>query len=310
MRVKFQLNNWPNKSTRFNAPSLDRFLTVGLGLCLFLLTSLANPSLAYARPPQGPARGPAAEGDGPPAGGGDAGAPGGGSGSGNDASSNKTTTPQDEDFSGTPFTEYGEFNEISSEEADQKFFKFGRFFGVSLGLGFEFADGNRGALWQGGFPMVDFKVHYWFDFNFALDLGFFVANHYFDTNAQNLGHVDVNMLHLGVDLKYYFNTQNLSAPISFANPYLSIGFGSYSKTQNSATLGSSDSDTSVGVALGGGLEFALIPNKTFFEVEAKVHLVHFKDTYTTIYQAVNGGPGLQDMTGNFYTVSGNFLFTW
>lgn len=219
---------------------------------------------------------------------------------------NKTNASEEDDFSETPFTEYGEFNEAADEEADSRFFQYGRFFGVSLGLGYEGITGNRGALYQGGFPAVDFKVHYWFDFNFALDLGFYSANHFYTTTVQSLGSVTVNMLHVGADIKYYFPIKNLSAPVSFANPYLAAGIGSYTKTLNSASAQVQDPDTSLGFCLGGGLEFALSPHQTYFQLEGKVHFVNFKDTYTTDYQAV----GLQDLTGYFYTLTASFLFTW
>ncbi len=222
------------------------------------------------------------------------------------ASESKANKSEEDDFSVTPFTEYGEFNEASEEEEDAKFFQFGRFFGVSLGIGFEFLDGNRGALWQGGFPVVDFKLHYWFNFNVAMDMGFRTAQHYFDTKSQNLGHVDVNMLWVGIDIKYYFETKNLSAPISFANPYLLLGAGSYSKTQTSNAQQTQDLDNSLGVSFGAGLEFAISPRKVFFAIEGKAHMATFKDTYTTNFQSA----GLQDLTGNFYTVTGNILFTW
>src|SRR4051812_6901711 len=88
-------------------------------------------------------------------------------------SAGKASQPEDEDFTGSPFTEYGEFNEDADEAADAKFFQYGRLFGISLGGGYQGAGGNRGLLWQGGFPNIDFKLHYWFDFNFALDLNFF-----------------------------------------------------------------------------------------------------------------------------------------
>lgn len=220
--------------------------------------------------------------------------------------SDRTTKAEEEDFSGTPFTEYGEFNEASEEEEDLKFFQFGRFFGVSLGLGFQFLDGNRGALWQGGFPVVDFKLHYWFNFNIAVDLGFRTAQQYFDTTTQGLGHVDVNMLWVGLDIKYYFDTKNLSAPISFANPYLLLGVGNYSKTQTSNAQQTQDQDNSLGVSAGAGLEFVVNPRKVYFELEAKMNLITFKDTYTTLFQPL----GLQDLTGRFYTLTGSFLFTW
>ena len=218
----------------------------------------------------------------------------------------KVGKSEEEDYSSTPFTNYGEFNENQDEEADSKFFQYGRFFGVNLGLGAQIVDGNRGALWQGGFPMVDFKLHYWFDFQMALDLGFFTAQQFYSTAVKGLGHVDINMVHVGVDVKYYFPTKNLSSALSFANPYFLAGAGTYSKTENSQAQASQDPDTSIGVCLGIGLEFVMNPRKAYFEIEAKGHLVVFKDTYTTTFQAA----GLQNLTGNFYTISGSILFTW
>ena len=218
----------------------------------------------------------------------------------------KSTHSEEEDFSNSPFLEYGQFMDPEEEEADARFFQFGRFFGVSLGLGFEFIDGNRGALWNGGFPVVDFKLHYWFDFNIALDLGFYTATHYYQNDVQSLGHVDVNMLQVGVDLKYYFNTRNLSAPITFANPYVAFGAGMFSKTQNSINQQAPDNDVSLGVNGGFGMEFVMNPKKVYFVVEAKIHVVSFKDTSTTIFQPV----GLQNLSGNFYTTTGSILFTW
>jgi hypothetical protein len=224
------------------------------------------------------------------------------------ANEGRTAKPEEDDFTGTPFTEYGEFNESNDEDEDARFFKHGRFFGASLGLGFEFLDGNRGALWQGGFPMVDFKLHYWFNFNLALDIGFFTASHFFESTAlSGLGKVDVNILHVGLDIKYYFETKNLSAPISFANPYVLVGAGSFSKTQNSIAQPAPDTDNSLGISGGGGLEFAMVPRKSYFAVEAKVHTVKFRDTYTEIYKTSNNLP---DLTGLFYTFSASILFTW
>ena len=264
----------------------------------------ANPAqdtaAATVQDPTNPAQTPNAEGAPPPPQ--DSNAPQGGP----PPPESKLGKSEEEDYSSTPFTNYGEFNENQDEEADSKFFQYGRFFGVSLGLGAQIVDGNRGALWQGGFPMVDFKLHYWFDFQMALDLGFFTAQQFYDTAVKGLGHVDVNMVHVGVDVKYYFPTKNLSSALSFANPYLIAGAGSYSKTENSQAQATQDPDTSIGVCLGIGLEFVMNPRKSYFELEAKGHLAVFKDTYTTSFQAA----GLPNLTGNFYTISGSILFTW
>lgn len=217
----------------------------------------------------------------------------------------KTMQPEDEDFSGTAFTDYGEFNEAAEEEENTKFLQHGRFFGVSLGLGFETVTGNRGLLWQGGFPTIDFKVAYWFDFNFALDLGMYSASQFFSASSSNGGNVSVNMLYVGVDLKYYFDTRNLSAPISFANPYIMVGSGAYTKTQNSASQQTTASDSEVGFSAGAGLEFAIKPRKSYFQIEGRMHVVTFQDTYSTAFQ-----PQIPDLTGLFFTLTGNFLFTW
>jgi len=220
-------------------------------------------------------------------------------------------TPEDDDFSNSPFTEYGEFNEEDEEAADTKFFQYGRFFGVSLGLGFEGVTGNRGYLWQGGFPMLDFKVHYWFDFNLALDLGFFTTPHFFQIEeTQGEGErTNATLSRLGINLKYYFDTKNMSSALSFANPYLLLGAGSFTKTQTaSSEEATPDSDSAFGVSAGAGLEFTLKPRKAFFAIEGKIHAVNFKDTRTNELQ--NTALGLDDLTGYFYTVSGNFLFTW
>src|SRR5947209_990104 len=40
----------------------------------------------------------------------------------------RTLQPEEEDFTNTPYTEYGEFNEEEEEAADTRFFQYGRFF--------------------------------------------------------------------------------------------------------------------------------------------------------------------------------------
>jgi hypothetical protein len=218
----------------------------------------------------------------------------------------KMMQPEEDDFSSTPFTEYGEFNEEQDEAADTRFFQYGRFFGVSVGVGAESISGNRGLLWQGGWPLLDFKVHYWFDFNVALDLGVFTAPHFYDI-ASDSEHVDVSMVHLGVDVKYYFDTKNLSAAISFANPYVVLGFGSYSKTEVSTLEETTEQDTAVGLNAGAGLEFAIRHRKVYFQIEGKAHFATFKDTFTTEFR---NSAGLDDLQGNFFTVTAALMFTW
>jgi hypothetical protein len=227
----------------------------------------------------------------------------------------RSVQPEDEDFSTTPYTTYGDFNQDKEEEEDTNFFQYGRFFGVSLGVGIETIDGNRGTLYTGGgFPLLDFKLLYWFDFNFALDVGIFFVNHSYSrpqvaniVPASSYGTHSVNIFQVGVDLKYYFDTKNLSAPISFANPFLVLGAGSYTKTDSDNQLSNSDTDTEIGLNFGAGLEFTLSPGHTYLDLQGDVRLVTFNDTYSSDYTYPER---LANLTGNFYTFVAKVLFTW
>ncbi len=177
-------------------------------------------------------------------------------------------------------------------------------------MGYEGVTGNRGKLWKGGLPLIDFKVHYWFDFNLALDLGLFFVSHNYeftDPNSLLKTTVDVRMFHVGLDIKYYFETQNMSSAISFANPYILLGVGNYTKRQQSPDLGISPSDYAFSIAGGAGLEFPIKPRKTYFSLEGKVYKASFADSTTSLFSSTRG---LSDLSGMFYTVTGSLLFTW
>jgi opacity protein-like surface antigen len=221
------------------------------------------------------------------------------------ASSGQPGVPEDQDLKGTPFTEYGEFNEQDEEESVTRFLQYGRFFGVSVGGGMSTVTGNRGSVYQGGFPALELKLQYWFDFDFALELAASAASHYWDAGSR--GRVDTSLLRLGLDLKYYFPVYNLAAPVTFANPFLTLGFGSIRKSDTFQAEEVIANDSSVGLSLGAGLEFVVTPRSSYFYVATKLHFVNFSDTFTTLYQT---DLGLADLTGQFITTTAGFLFTW
>jgi hypothetical protein len=220
------------------------------------------------------------------------------------AEDNKVNQPEESDFSGTPYTQFGEFNESEEEDSLTKFFQYGRFFGVSLGGGFQGVTGNRGVVYQSGFPMIDFKVHYWFDFNFALNLGFSTVNHFYVLSGAT---TDVNMVRAGVDLKYYIDVKNLSAAITFMNPFISLGVAGFNKTESSTSGGTVEPDSALGVNVGAGLEIAVKPRYVYINVEGKYHFVRFRDTFDSSF---NSAFGVSDLTGGFYTATVGVLFTW
>ena len=224
------------------------------------------------------------------------------------AADDRTQQSEEDDFGSTPYTEYGEFNDDAQEAEDMKFYQYGRLFGIQLGLGFSGATGNRGRLWEGGFPLIDVRTIYWFNFNFALDLCVTSFKHHYNVPSHG-GATDVSMVLLGANFRYYFDTRDVSAPIAFANPFLEAGFGSYTLGQNTPDQGSTSKDSSFGISGGGGLEFTIKPRSTYFNIDARIHSVTFKDTYTSVFNVADAG-NLPDLTGLFYTFSANFLFTW
>lgn len=215
-----------------------------------------------------------------------------------------TTAAEEEDFSATPFTDYGDFNADEEEAQDALFFQHGRFFGIGLGTGTSGVTGNRGLLWEGGFPMLDFKLYYWFDLQYALEIGFFSASHFYDANND---HVDVNLINVGLNVKYYIDTKNLSAAISFANPYLSLGAGILYKTENSKRTGVSDPDSAFNMNIGGGFEFPVKHRRVYLTLDGKLRYANFKDSFSDAFVRERG---ISDLQGYFYTFIGSIVFTW
>lgn len=230
------------------------------------------------------------------------------------APTGKTDRPEEDDFKPTPYTSYGDFNSESDEAEDTKFFQYGRFFGLGIGAGFEGATGNKGLLYNGGFPAFELKVLYWFDFNLALVLGLYTSKHYF--NGQLFAYQeaaiyrhDLSIFKIGADLRYYITTKDLSAPVTFASPFLAVGAGTYSRTlTNKTSVGEPIEETAVGFNLGAGLEFVINPKKTYFNLEAKVHVVDFEDSQSRV--GLSGGTELPNQNGMLFSLMGSFLFTW
>lgn len=219
---------------------------------------------------------------------------------------NSGSSEDKNDFRETPYTQYGEFNEEEEEAEATLFYQYGRFFGVSFGVGIHGATGNRGLLWEGGFPLITLKIHYWFDFHFALQLEFYNASHFHDFTSSG-SVTDVTMSRLGADLKYYFDTKDLSAALTFASPFLLVGGGAYTKSESASDITTATMN-SFGFSAGAGLEFVLSHKKSYFVVEGKLNIVNFEDRFNTTYSSADGG--IPDLTGMFYCFTGSFLFTF
>ncbi len=209
--------------------------------------------------------------------------------------------------SSSPYLDYGEFDLSDDEDQETLYFQYGRFFGVSVGAGYQGATGNRGKLYTAAVPRVDIKVHYWFDFNLAMNLGVSIANHTFtDPSDQSINRV--NLTGFMVDLKYYFDVKNKGAALTFSNPFLIGGVGAISKSQSSLAA-EPETDSTLSLSGGLGLEFPVVLKKSYFIIEGRYHTQSFEDTTNQSYQTASGA-GVPDLSGGFVSLMAHILFTW
>lgn len=201
-----------------------------------------------------------------------------------------------------PFADYVPFEDEYDVDEDERFMYFGKTFAVGLGTGANVFGGNIGKLYNTSVPVFNFNLLYFFDFRFAGQLHFSSANHAY--SAAPNGFVEVKLLSAGADLKYYFDTKDLSATITSANPYVIGGIGNTFRTQVFQDFGTVDKDTALTISGGFGFEFALSPRKTSLQLEGRIHQIYFKDRYTQEY-LVSGVP---DTTGPMYSLGLGVLF--
>jgi hypothetical protein len=213
-----------------------------------------------------------------------------------------------EAFLSGPFSEFGEFDSNEDEEEDEKFFQSGRFFGVGLGLGLTTPTGNAGRLYQGGFPTVDFRLNYWFDFFVALQLGVRNSTHSYDVLPD--GKTSSNLFRVTGQVKYYFDTKNFSAPLTFIGPHLLLGCGMYKRTDNLQDQGVTESSQAFGLNFGAGVELTIKPKKFYFSIEVLGNLVTFRDSFDPRFQNNDPINGVPDRTGPWIDTVGALTWTW
>lgn len=219
-------------------------------------------------------------------------------------SSSAADQPESPDYSETPYTRFGEFNEEKDEAEATAFFQNGRFFGVSVGSGIHGVTGDRGIIWQGGFPMLDFRLHVWLTLGLAVQLQIAYAPYSYQDSSTR---VDVSLYRMGADLKYYFDLANLSSALTFANPYIFAGGGVFTKNQaNISNTAQQDSENAPGLSFGAGLEFPIKDRKVYANLEMGFHAVTFSDRFSTRFRS----QGAASQKGLFYSTAVSLLFTW
>jgi outer membrane protein W len=204
-----------------------------------------------------------------------------------------------------PFADYSEFDQTSEEEADINFFRNGRFFTIGFIGGYRFVTDQMAKLYHSAVSYGLF-LSYFFDLRFAMQIHFLTANH--DVNYTSPAGTAVvgtsNITQLGLLLKYYINTQNVTRGLAALNPYFVGGFSEYWRTTTISGQEAFGKDSALGVNIGMGVEFPLMRNKMFFGGQVTYDLVTFPDANSQIY--LNQGTEATGLYphGNFVTALG------
>lgn len=194
----------------------------------------------------------------------------------------------DSDDSYDPFSDYSEFDEASDEEADINFFRNGRFVTVGFGLGMRGFTGQLNRLYGSG-PTYGLFLAYFFDLRLALELGFQTGDHAFKVTKDNdslSGNVSLTFIHM--NLKYYFNTQNVTRGLADLNPYVLGGFSQVYRTYTIEGGDIPSREATVGVNGGLGIEIPILRRKAFFGAQATYRYVNFKDENSDLISNQSG----------------------
>lgn len=186
------------------------------------------------------------------------------------------------DDSYDPFSDYSEFDEASDEEADINFFRNGRFVSVGFALGMRGFTGQLNKLYGSG-PTYGLFLSYFFDLRMALELGFQTGDHSFQVSNgtdQLAGNVSLTFIHM--NLKYYFNTQNVTRGLADLNPYFLGGFSQVYRTYTIEGGDIPSREATVGMNAGLGIEIPILRRKAFFGAQATYRYVNFKDENSVI----------------------------
>ncbi len=194
------------------------------------------------------------------------------------------TTDVDEAFD--PFSDYNEFEQDTDEEADINFFKNGRYLTLGLQLGYRGFTGGGFAQAYSPNTVYGVQFSYFFDVQIAGSLGFSMGDHnvefdsYTDpalTHHSKSYSGSVNIQTIDVNVKYYFNTENVTKGLADLNPYIIAGAGSYKRTYNLSNEISVPPDNVIGFKAGLGIEIPLLRHRAYLGLQGTYHLVQFPD---------------------------------
>ena len=181
-----------------------------------------------------------------------------------------------------PFTDYSEFQDTTTEEADIYFFKHGRLLSLAGMGGMRLMTQKLGQHTRPAFA-VGGSFAFFFNMRIALQFHYITGIHPFrsleleprDPNRERFVS-EMLLSQIGLDIKYYLNTQNITQGLASFNPYFIVGGSTITrriKFRNEGTF--NDGKKLFGFHGGLGIEFPLTLNKVFFGIEAQYQFIKF-----------------------------------
>lgn len=138
-----------------------------------------------------------------------------------------TEMEDDSTLGGDIFSDFNEDLEASQVLEDERYYRYGRFFSVNIGVGATTYTGNRGAAYDDNPPTYHLSVNYFLDFQNVVGLGIEYSKHtmILDTATVvlpdgNVGAVETSMLRTFFHYKYYVDTTDLGTALHLFKPAL------------------------------------------------------------------------------------------
>ncbi len=199
-----------------------------------------------------------------------------------------------------PFIDYNEYEVEDEEEADINFFRQGRL--LTAG----FLIGERGFT-QGMSQIYDKNIayglylSYFFDLRFALQFSYVTSSHRFHASSPTTNATGNVLLNgISVDIKYYFNTQNLTKGLATFNPYVIGGFTSFQRQTTVDSQPEFAKDSAMAFDVGAGFEIPILQKKMYLGAQALYQVVNFPNQNTEITFQDQSKTGIYP-TGSFLT---------
>ena len=203
-----------------------------------------------------------------------------------------------------PFADYSDFEQTEEEEEDENFFRNGRLITVGFVGGYRGFTGTLGSIYT---PNASFGLYicYFFDLRFALQIGYFTGDYALNVQGPSeLVTGNISLSDVSFNLKYYFNTQNVTRGLADLNPYAIFGLSEVFRTISISTNTNGDyvKDAALAGNLGVGIEIPIMRNKMYLGAQGMFQYLSFPDSGQDFLQSDKQSTKVKP-AGNSYTIT-------